>query len=186
MLAWTIQPLTIMQDIEQYGTFRCDPSRSFNLSKTNSLKPAYRWLMREMRERIGAAPEGVVYPIWAWHTWEGEHKAPDPDSAAFLQRTEDKVYLTLDLPEDHAILTDYEKWQSVMMNTFLFWGRTEEEVQQQIDEADSLEGEVLETAMQKSWQNVFQLADAHYIQATFWEIRREYIVDAKILRVNAD
>lgn len=52
--------------------------KSFNLTKPDSLEKPYRWLMDRMREKIGPAPAGVDYPVWAWHTWEFERRAPDP------------------------------------------------------------------------------------------------------------
>ncbi len=37
MLVWTVQPKTALDDINNYGSFRCEEKKSFNLSKKNSL-----------------------------------------------------------------------------------------------------------------------------------------------------
>ena len=37
----------------------------------------YDWLVDQMKERIGPPPEGVSYPVWAWHTWREDSKRPD-------------------------------------------------------------------------------------------------------------
>ena len=34
----------------------------------------YNWMVAQMEDRIGKRPEGVTYPIWAWHTYSWKHK----------------------------------------------------------------------------------------------------------------
>ncbi|MBQ9066230.1 MAG: DUF3841 domain-containing protein, partial [Clostridia bacterium] len=119
MTLWTVQPATALDEIRETGRFVCDRSRSFNLTKPDHLDAPYQWLIRQMEERIGPRPDGVEYPIWGWHTWEFEHRAPDPDSAAFLTRTEDKAFFTLELPEDQVVLTDFDAWHLIMMDLFI-------------------------------------------------------------------
>jgi hypothetical protein len=110
MILWTFQPASILEEIERTGTFRCDPDRSFNLTKENSLKGQYAWLMDQMEKRIGPRPE-------------------------------------------------------------------------------SLSEEDLRKETELSWQRVFDtepydsdfFTRGRYVQATFWEIRKEYIREIKYL-----
>lgn len=178
MILWTTQPASALEQIEKTGVFRCDPSRSFNLTKPDSLKKPYEWLTGKMRERIGDPPRGVVSPIWAWYIWDYEHRCPEPDSPAFLLRSEEKVLLTLDVPESELVLTDFDAWHGVMMGGYVSGARTMEECEREASRLDDLDGAALEEAIRRSWDNVFLtdvvradgIVRGRYVQATFWEI----------------
>lgn len=193
MILWTTQPVSALEQIDATGVFRCDPSRSFNLTKPDSLRKPYQWLMERMRERISEPPKGVVSPIWAWHTWDYERRCPEPDSPAFLLRTEEKALLTLDVPESELVLTDFDAWQGVMMGGYVSGARTAEECDREADWLDGLHGALLEDAIRRSWDNVFlidtiresSIVRGRYVQATFWEIREEYVSETLLLPPNA-
>lgn len=147
--------------------------------------------MRQMEQRIGEKPDGVEYPIWAWHTWDYTRRCPKPDSPAFLRRTEDKVLLTLEIPDEELVLTDFDAWQIVMMGGYLM-GAEDGERQEQLEAyLDSLTEQDYQKEMEKSWQRVFysdtaELDDIYlgrYIQATFWEIKKQYESTYQVLSV---
>ena len=73
MILWTIQPLEVYKQIQEIGVYHCDFEKSF----LNDCRDQYDWLVRQMKHRIGAPPEGVSYPVWAWYMWEGVRKKPD-------------------------------------------------------------------------------------------------------------
>lgn len=181
MKLWTLQPLSALDEIDASGTYRCKKDLSFNLSKADSLSGKYEWLMARMEQRIGPAPAGVEYPVWCWHTWKGQHRAPDVNSAAFLKRTEDKVLLTLEVPESKVCLTDFDSWQVVLNGGFLIT-ETDPWTLDEIDEKiDSLEGDALRAEIEQSWEHVFETDRAQFIQATIWEVRRDFIVSVEII-----
>ena len=190
MQLWTVQPLTALDELKTQGVYRCQKEKSFNLSKRGSLDQPYQWLMARMREKIGGPPEGVSYPVWAWHTWEFLHQAPDPNSAAFLRRTEDKAMMTLDVPQDQAVLTDFDAWQLVLQHMYVADAREAAELDRLEQQLETLDENQLEKAIRDSWEHVFLidrvdtdvLTRGKYIQATFWEIRPEYIRDIRVLR----
>lgn len=190
MQLWTVQPLTALDELKTQGVYRCQKEKSFNLSKPGSLDQPYQWLMARMREKIGGPPEGVSYPVWAWHTWEFLHQAPDPNSAAFLRRTEDKAMMTLDVPQDQAVLTDFDAWQLVLQHMYVADAREAAELDRLEEQLETLDENQLEKAIRDSWEHVFLidrvdtdvLTRGKYIQATFWEIRPEYIRDIRVLR----
>ncbi|MBR1683897.1 MAG: DUF3841 domain-containing protein [Clostridia bacterium] len=190
MLLWTTQPLSLLTDLERDGVYRCAREKSWNLTKQGSLEKPYAWLIAQMRERIGEMPEGVTNPVWAWHTWEYARTCPDPESAAFLKRTEDKVLLTLDIPEERVLLSDFEAWQSVMMGTYVAKGTTKEALEKELEAMDKVEDGKMEDFIRASWENVFLIDpvdrwDMHrgrYVQATFWEVRREDVKETRVLR----
>lgn len=189
MQLWTVQPLSALRDLEETGVFRCDRDKSFNLTKADSLEKPYQWLIAQMKERIGLPSAGVCYPIWAWHTWEFQRRMPDPDSAAFLRRTEDKVLLTLDIPDHQVTLTDFDAWQLVLQGGYVADARTAEEFDALEEWLENLPAEELTAAVHDSWQHVFLvdridnalMTRGKYIQATFWEIRKEYVRANRLL-----
>ena len=185
-----MQPASLLDDIEKNGVFRCDESKSFNLTKENSLKPQYKWLINQMEQKIGKRPDEVKFPIWAWHTWEFKRQMPDPDSAAFLKRDGDRVFLTIDIPKEKVVLTDFDAWQNVMTEGFVSAATNENEYDREsklLDNADDIE---LINLIQNSWKNVFIvdqvdnefLTRGKYIQATFWELLPEYIDNVQKLK----
>ena len=193
MTVWTTQPRAALTALEETGVFRCEPQKSFNLSKPDSLKKPYRWLTARMQTRIGPPPTGVVYPVWAWHTWEFERRCPDPESAAFLRRTEEKALFTLEIPENELVLTDFDAWQSVMMGSYVSDAATPAAYAALEARLDALSPEETEAEIERSWENVFLtdrvesdvLIRGRYIQATFWELKRAYVRDVRLLPPNA-
>lgn len=184
MKVWTMQPKSVLDEIEITGTYRCDRSLSFNLSKPDSLDSKYQWLITRMEDRIGKRPEGVEYPIWAWHTWDGKRQCPNVESPAFLKRNEDKVLLTLEIPEKDVVLTDFEAWQIVLDGGYLTKEIDEEKLEELEAYIDSLDEDTLEKEIEKSWENVLEYPNFganSFVQATFWEIKKEYVIDTKIV-----
>lgn len=183
MILWTVQPATAVEDINKYGSFRCVAEKSYNLSKSNSLKPQYSWLIEKMKKRIGDPPSGVTYPIWAWHTWEYERRQPDTDSAAFVERDYDTVCFVLDVPDNEVVLTDFDAWQIVMNGWYLSYEQNEEKLDALLERLESLSDDEQLEMIKASWENVFLIDElrsenfsrGEYIQATFWEIKKEYV-----------
>ncbi len=142
-----------------------------------------------MEMRIGGRPEGVEYPIWAWHTWDFNRRCPEVDSAAFLKRTEEKVLLTLEIPERDLVLTDFDAWQIVMMDSYLMDPADAERADEVEVYLDTLQEKAYAKEVSESWKRVFNTAPldidgwqrGRYIQATFWEIREAYIQDCQVL-----
>ena len=192
MILWTLQPKSAWEALEILGVFRCQRDKSFNLTKRDSLEKPYQWMMDRMRERIGEPPAGVTYPVWAWHTWEFERRAPDVNSAAFLRRTEEKALLTLEIPEKKALLSDFDAWQMVLQNFYVVGDLSPAEYDALVERLEALPEEELQKETETSWIRVFDTAPVNrdgfirgrFVQATFWEIRRESVQNVEFLPPN--
>lgn len=175
MLLWTIQHETVYKALLKSGFFVPDGTHGF---MKEDFQHAYDWLCEQMRLRISHTLENAKYPVWAWYQWEGVRKRPD-------MRTSHKVLspsgtpivlLTLEVPDEEVLLSDFDMWHSTLGNHYL--ALTEEE--------DNAIGENA-TAQQKhkSWEHIFNLdIDSDYctypinqksIQATFWVLKKEYV-----------
>lgn len=76
MRVWSIQPEKLYEDLKIKKALHCDPTQSELITECG-FGPAYDWLVRQMKERVGLPPKGVLYPFWAWHTLEWKHQRPD-------------------------------------------------------------------------------------------------------------
>ena len=76
MRLWTIQPIKVWNEIQNYGVYRCNP-----VLTTLDMDDEYKWMIRKMVDRTGPPPEGVQYPVWAWYKQNGKYHKPDLRSA---------------------------------------------------------------------------------------------------------
>lgn len=74
MRLWTIQPIVVYDYIQKYGSYCCLSEKCPNME--DFLIP-YQWLTQKMAEKIGSPPQGIKYPVWAWHTYATKRKKPD-------------------------------------------------------------------------------------------------------------
>ena len=178
MYLWTIQPESIYDQIQETGCYRCDISKSF----MTDWKYHYDWLAGQMCQKIGAPPEGVVYPVWAWYKCNGRRK-PDLEEESKENRSPgDKlVCMEIEIPENNVVLSDFDSWSIILLNGFI--SESEEENTRLEAYYDMLNTEEKQTFKNKNWERVFDINPAQndwrvkgqYIQATFWELRKEDI-----------
>ena len=182
MVLWTIQPEDVYNNILETGVYSCDLS----LSCMKEHKNEYTWLTNQMEERIGPRLKGVDYPVWAQHTHEGRRKRPDLRRArwGYGWKGEKFYCLEIDVPDDKVLLSDFDSWSVILLGGLL--SETEEEDEKLEREYASLPSDKKWEMMSENWEKVFDISplDNGYvqrgdtIQATFWELRREYIQKA--------
>lgn len=124
-----------------------------------------------MKKRIGNAPEGVIFPVWAWFQWEGKRKRPDMrfHGRNWGEKGTPIVLLTIDVPEHCILLSNFDYWHCVL-NDF------------EITNSDE-EREYSEEEKRKSWERIFDITCSFdgeeyqmlTTQATMWEIRSEWV-----------
>lgn len=184
-----------------------DDQIMFPESEHDNCNRAYRWLCDQMRRRIGPPPEGTRYPIWAWYRQQGRPDGkPDMRSWRTEEGTEHVVRLKLDVPDWEVMLTDFDDWHCALNYWYLPRDRADSEA---FDKMVEIAGEewldvgnmektspYLEKARQiveKSWERMIGVRegeseyctlpwDKRSIQATFWQIRPEYVISAERFR----
>ena len=179
MILWTIQPERVFRLIYKRGVYRCD----FFKSGMKDFAYQYDWLVSQMKKRIGSPPEGVKYPVWAWHQWRKGRKKPDlrcerwycwPKGAKFYR-------LEIEIPDDKVLLHNFDAWGIILNDGLLADSEDESDKLDKI--YDSLSPEEKNEFRAKNWEGVFDLKSVNNdwmtrgenIQATFWELRRENI-----------
>ena len=127
-----------------------------------------------MKKRISEPPDGVQYPVWLWHTWEGNRKRPDMRRSGYAPSGASIVLLTVDVHDEKVLLSDFDCWHAVLNGNYL---ATSEE-----DDCSHSPEEIAE-----SWNGIFDVSsvNTYYsyslsIQATTWEIQKEWIKKSRV------
>ena len=182
MRLWTVQPWRIYEKIKKEGMYRCEDSFI-----DPYFKQAYDWLVKRMIQKIGVPPEGVEYPVWAIHTWYGKHAKPDFRKLRWEWGGKGDVYacIEIDIPGNTVVLSDYNAWHFVL-NRFPLT-KTEAEFDNLSNTYDKLSLKEKRMFMKQSWEDIFDveplnddwISKGEYVQATFWELRKEQIIDVR-------
>lgn len=183
MRIWSVQPQEVYNQLLREGKFICDPSRSELVTDYGFGKP-YDWMSMQMKKRIGEPPEGVIYPIWAWHTLDWQHKKPDLRRSEFRFFEGDQLCIELEIPDQDVLLSDEEAWHFVLNNWYYGDASNEEESKREDAWFDSLSIEEQAAVKAKSWEKIFDVAPLDngwsrrgcFIQATFWQLEPENVM----------
>ena len=196
MRLWTVQRPEVYETLKAKGVYHCD--HNILLAKRdpdayNDITDAYAWMAKQMLHRIGNPPSGVVFPIWAWHTWDCQHKRPDMRRLGFncFLFGGDKVLMEIEIPDEQVLLSDKVLWDYVLCKDYcgdhdveLSEDKFDEAWEKQNNWLNSLTEAQRTEVIEKSWEKVFDvfpLRKSDYyttldIQATFWELKLDQVV----------
>lgn len=173
---WTIQHEAAFEVFQKTGVLRADPNHL--LFKDLSLR-AYDWMADQMGRRIGPAPVGVNYPIWAWYQWEGKRKRMDLRLSCWAQRGTPMVQITFEADTADFLLSDFDDWHAILANSYIA------DNEQAWDDFYENDGASRTDEIVASWDKVFDLnryapnwnskPDERTVQATLWEIRMSQV-----------
>ena len=173
---WTIQDEAAFEVFQRTGVLRAD---SKHLIFGGEYRHAYDWMASQMCRRIGVAPDGAQYPVWAWYQWEGHRKRRDLRQSGYAQRGTPMVQITFEADTTDFLLSDFDAWHSVLSNCYLA------DSEQDWDDFYANGGESKTDDVIASWNKVFDLnrytpgwdpePDCQTIQATLWEIRMSQV-----------
>lgn len=197
MRLWTIQPENVLEIIETKGVFRAELDKSLLSGiiagapeNDTSICAPYRWMAEQMTKRIGPAPDGVEIPIWAWYR-RGDKVRPDLRTVVW-EYAVDSVGVRIEFEIDcrKVLLSDFDHWHYVL-NRWYFPASDQdyEKFDQKVDNMgmDQFrkmdENHPLMKEIKDSWDRLFLpefleggKQSSGWIQATFWELRKEWIV----------
>jgi len=182
----TIQDKAAYDDLCATGVLRCKTELAEWLSE-DCFKDAYDWLVRQMKKRIGEPPIGVSYPIWAWHSLDYKPAKVDLRRTEFNNYSGEHYILTVDIPDEQVLLSDEENWHFVLNNSFFGATRSETAFNEVEAWFDLLPHNEQVKVKEKSWENIFDVTQFDsgfhrqgcYVQATFWELRKEQIISER-------
>jgi len=168
MRLFTIQPIEVLKILEEKGRFVCEYSEYMKWAEENGCNEtidAYTWMMIQMKKRIGPSPEGAYYPIWAW-------AKNDDDNVNDSCAQAGKLYarIELEINPSRVLLSDFDGWHSPLGAVPFI------EDEESFDEKWNAIIAAGKEAVVKSWEGIFDVSRSDYIQAVFWELRKEDIL----------
>ena len=201
MKLYSVQPLAVYDLLCREGLFHSRPQdypdSALNLFNNDfKFAVAYQWLIERMIELGLARPHPEVFPVWAYLYWINRAK-PKPDLRYTALKRWGKsgrqVLLTMIIPDDRVLLSDYDQWFSCLCygpagsvrDMEAFWRRSEKLGPRPYDQPypEPFHQELLDT-----WRLVLDLAAARKknrvskanqcIQATFWEMTADQVIEA--------
>lgn len=186
MILWTIQPKEVYEILLDKGIVICDINRSSFAGNDEDNKNAYKWMSDKMKDIIGVH-ESIEFPIWAWHTFDGKRKRPDLRKAGYANPKTECVCIEIEVPDDEVVLSDFDSWHNVLNNTFASMAENESDWDKEQLWLDSLSDIQRKEKIEESWDNIFKvnyfendwIASGLYIQATFWELKKEYVKNVR-------
>ena len=195
MKIWTIQDKEILEMLSSKGLAYCnlnaEDERMCYYECEESFKYGYDWLVGKMKTKIGNPPEAdVTYPLWAWATKSEMRDNLNSDNL------DGKLLFCLDIPEDQVVLTDFYRWDCVIHGMPACYDAQFCPVYDEWLDSDSggVMPEGFQEKIESTWDAVFNLdlmdesspdsREKKVIQATFWAIRKEWVVSVKKLRTS--
>lgn len=174
MRLWTIQHNLAYEKMMQCGRLTADNNFLFC---ENDFRFAYDWMSSQMQDRIGNAPNGIDYPVWAWYQWDGQRKQLDMRKhRKWSAKGTPVVLLTIDVPDNQVLLSDFDAWHFVMNN--IYYPKSDAD----FDNIDC----ATEQQKVESWNRIFIPNTANsekklpsHIQATMWQIKNEWVSNAE-------
>ena len=194
---WTIQPLSIYEDLLKHGEVSTFGSEIANDDPKHLL--GYQWIINQMNKRIGLSPSPGQYPIWAWYQWIDHYQAKPDMRIYHLPKGEKHVRLTLEIPLSELLLSDFIEWnnvfsyQTAVMGDLDYIKSIPEDELQYLNEADDLFPDLPKPHQDfivRSWENIFIPATDKLfqhilidqqpwhdkrIQATFWTLKLSHV-----------
>jgi len=193
MTLWTIQTEEAWEHLNERGYI----TGVINYIEQSWLS-SYRWMVDQMKERIGNPPCNTTFPIWAWYQWEtSKRKRPDLRSAGHLPRNEKGVRIEFNCHEKAALLSDFELWHYVLN----YWYLPESMADGERFDADiekqglsyfrtkPLPDPKYHQKIVKSWNKIFDLdweepdlaesKTQKSIQATLWQLKMDQVQSCK-------
>ena len=176
MRIWTTQAIPFWNQLQEQGVAYCNPSKS---EGAGDFKEAYDWMVAQMTKRLGPPPRPeIIYPVWGWQQY-GSYKKEYHGSISACSGDDDEfMFITAEIPDDMVLLSDFDLWHFVLNHWCIARSKKE-------DTED-------EERIIKSWELIFDLTTQHWcanqkrrnrwIQATSWELRKEWVVSARRIK----
>lgn len=182
------------------GHLECNPKLAEFPANSKEIQIAYKFMSDKLREKY---PSNLVYPRWAWTLWEGKSVENQPD--VFFIDKPNTTYYRLKLNISEYLLSDFDAWHSCLnlmpmvyteeeWDEFFYWFDIAHLFHSDIFFREDVYSVYLRNKVIKSWENIFNLSaksdfalpKEKTIQAVFWNIKKENILDAKKIFVDEE
>jgi len=106
MRLWSIQEASKLDEIRSTGKLTCLGNK-FSLEWDNE----YKWMIKQMSEKIGSPTKNNQYPIWAWYQYQdSKHKKPDLRRSGHLPSGTNGIIIEFEKEIGNVLLSDFVLW----------------------------------------------------------------------------
>ena len=156
MKVWTIQPWSVWLQLKKNGVYYANENLSQLLHPRDHLledefTKAYRWMTKQMKEKISLPPENMNTPIWCWYA-QDDHIVPKN------RYYSNQACIELELPANKILLSDFDLWHVVLMDGFVPPDDMDfEKYSREDDRIEGLPELEKQKIIEESWQHIFDV-----------------------------
>ncbi|GEM48385.1 DUF3841 domain-containing protein [Deinococcus cellulosilyticus] len=187
MKVWSHQTIEAFEVLQKHGVLRGE--RKY---VDQDFVHAYDVLRDMMHERLGPPPSPDSYPIWVWVRGRSgkRYGGRKPTS-----RYKGHVLLTLEVPEERILVSDFHAWHSCLNSRALCVFESEEDNHYETLIADLPQFDARRTSLiRDTWWRITDLSwclrhvyesenpKTMWLQGTLWEIRQRDVVKVEHLQ----
>lgn len=177
MKLWTIQHQSAWEKAEATGILKADGRRI-----EPDFRPAYRWLIEQMRQRLPDYRDN--YPVWAW-----AQPKPDLRRPWHLRTGTLGVRIEFAADPDQVLLSHFDAWHAVLNDWYLSTSEADDDRHWQAlqdNKNNPAELRILRAELEASWERVFDLellasnkdwwGESEIVQATLGHVCLDQVV----------
>ena len=182
MNLYTIQSFDVIVELLTTGKYFCKAEKCSSIAECDDLgvyfRRAYDWLVPKLEEKIGRAPEGIKYPVWAWNAADEDSDEDWKIGVGEVGKILYRIDFVMD--EKDLVASDFDKWNVILSSCPLgtdaewsYWESLKDE-------------EERESYCRKTWDDVFNIDEESVAQYNFWELKYENVIKITPFVVPAD
>lgn len=118
-------------------------------------------------------------PIWCWFRYNNK---TDLFNIGIHKYCKNQAMLKLDVPDNLILYSDFYKWNDCLNYSYI--GETEEDSEDFYGWCDMLKDDDYNQMVTNSWEHIFQVDHAKYIQAIIPYIDKRWVKEVQIRREN--
>lgn len=164
---WSVQKVEVLHALRAGSVWRAQES-----CVDPEIRAPYRWMARELSQRVGPPALRGQMPVWVWCQWRGElRRRPDLRVGGHLPPGIPGVRLELEIEASRLLPSDFELWHYALNGWYL---------PASLGDERAFDARPDPSRVAPSWQRAFDLgwSNRRYavptaqksIQAVLWEL----------------
>lgn len=144
----------------------------------NRFKEGYDYIINRMNKYLKDKTdyeEGLIAPIWGWYRYQDIKELNDDNK--------DLYRIELEIDDNKVLLSDFDMYENIVIAGVGFFYSSDKK-REEMYQKEKLEGIEVIYKLYDKMINKNHLRYAKFIQATFWKLKKEYIVS--ITRVKGE
>ena len=115
MRLWTVQPISVLHQIQTHGLALVDP---FQVNESGNVDSSYRWLVWQLSFRINESK--------GWYPWFAYCERPDLRWVRHSRPSGEHVMIEFEPPEDEVVSFPSWAWSKIFSQQYLSISRADE------------------------------------------------------------